>query len=42
MYLLIKNTSVISASELNTYQIMKAKNIVFEEAAIVKLEENLK
>jgi large subunit ribosomal protein L4 len=38
----IQNTCVMGASELNTYEIMKAKNIVFEEAAIVKLEDNLK
>ena len=38
----LQNTQVIGAAELNTYEIMKAKNIVFEEAAIVKLEENLK
>lgn len=38
----LQNTSVMNASELNTYEIMKAKNIVFEEAAIVKLEDNLK
>jgi len=38
----LQNTRVIGASELNTYEIMKAKNIVFEEAAMVKLEDNLK
>ena len=38
----IKDSNVVRAAELNTYEIMNAKHIVFEEGAIKNLEENLK
>jgi len=38
----IKGSNVVRAAELNTYEIMNAKHIVFEEGAIKNLEENLK
>jgi large subunit ribosomal protein L4 len=36
----IPNNSVMSATDLNTYQVLKAKNLIFTEGAINKLQEN--
>lgn len=38
----LKDVSVVTASELNTYQILNAKTIVFLEGSVEKLEEALK
>jgi large subunit ribosomal protein L4 len=38
----LKDVSVVTASELNTYQILNAKTIVFMEGSVNKLEEAFK
>ena len=37
----IQNAEVLSASDVNTYQVMKAGKLILTEAAVGKLEENL-
>jgi len=38
----IKNVTTTLADVLNAYEVLKAKNIIFEKAAVLKLEEKLK
>lgn len=38
----LKDTKVITADKLNTYEIMKANNLIISESAVSKIEENLK
>ena len=38
----IKNVATTLADVLNAYEVIKAKNIIFEKAAVLKLEEKLK
>lgn len=38
----ISNAEVLSCENLNTYSILKAKNLIFTEEAVNKLTENLK
>ena len=37
----IQNAEVLAASDVNTYQVMKAGKLILTEAAVGKLEENL-
>jgi large subunit ribosomal protein L4 len=38
----LQDISVVIASELNTYQIMNAKKIIFFESSVGKIEEQFK
>lgn len=38
----LKEARVITADKLNTYDILKAKNLIISESAVSKIEENLK
>jgi large subunit ribosomal protein L4 len=38
----LKDVSVVTASELNTYQILNAKHIVILESSVNKIEEAFK
>ena len=38
----LKDISVVTASELNTYQILNAKTIVIVEGSVKKIEETFK
>lgn len=38
----LKDARVVSADKLNTYEILKAKNLIISESAVSKIEENLK
>jgi len=38
----LEDVSVVTASELSTYQIMNAKKIVFLESSVGKVEEQFK
>lgn len=38
----LKDAKVVTADKLNTYDILKAKNLIISESAVSKIEENLK
>jgi ribosomal protein L4 len=38
----LTNSKVITVSELNTYSILHAHNLVFTEDAVVTLQQNIK